>query len=468
MSKIRILVVDDEQGMLEVCHDILCKLPEVSVEIENDAKRAAERLAAESYDLLIADIRMPGLSGVDLLRSARQDDPDLAAIMITAFPTVETAVAAMKLGAADYITKPFLPADLRTKVQNLLVARHIKHEHRLLRRQVERPDAPKDIVGDSPTMRAVYDAIGRVASADVDVLILGETGVGKELVARSVHKQSARKEGRFVPIDCGAISEGLLESELFGHERGAFTGAHRQSLGLLEFADGGTCFLDEIANLPLRLQVKLLRALQERKFRRVGGTEEISVDVRIIAASNRDLAAEVRENRFAEDLYYRINVARIDIPPLRDRREDIVLLLEHFVNRYCNEMGKETLGIDSDVVEILKGYAWPGNVRELQNVVKRAIVMTSNEELRADDLPDEIVIAADNRSGSEREGFFQLREVRMAGFEKEYLTNLLRARHGDVSAAAREAKMPRGTMYRLLKKHAIEADDFRPDLSSAD
>jgi DNA-binding NtrC family response regulator len=461
MSRARILIVDDEEGMLEVCADTLRKLPEATFVLERQSRRAAELLSAEQFNLLITDIRMPEISGVELLRIARQRDPDIPVLMLTAFPTVETAIECMKLGAADYVTKPFLPDDLLATVRRLLEERRLRQENLLLQRQVERTYSFDEIVGKSPGMQVVFEKIQRVSTTDADVLILGETGVGKELVARSIHTRSHRKTARFVPVDCGAIPENLLESELFGHERGAFTGAHAQSLGLLELADGGTFFLDEIGELPLQLQAKLLRTLQERKFRRVGGKEEIPVNVRVVAATNRDLAVEMRERRFREDLYYRINVVRIELPPLRERREDIPLLIRHLITRYAAEMGKPHAEVDPAVGEVLSRYLWPGNVRELQNVVKRTLAMARHRIISLDDLPDEIVIQAGDRSEESYEGFFQLRMLRITAFEKEYLANLLDRCRGDVSQAAREARLPRGTLYRLLKKHDLNAEDFR-------
>ncbi|MBI4516499.1 MAG: sigma-54-dependent Fis family transcriptional regulator [Deltaproteobacteria bacterium] len=461
MSRERVLIVDDEEGMLEVCADILGKLPETTITLERSSRQAAELLAKNSFDLLITDIRMPEITGVELLRIARERDPDIPVLMLTAFPAVETAVESMKLGAADYITKPFLPDDLLVTARRLLDERRLRQENTLLGRQVERPYCFDEIIGTSPAMQVVFQKIQRVSATDADVLILGETGAGKELVARSIHRHSLRSNARFVPVDCGAIPENLLESELFGHERGAFTGAHMRSLGLLELADGGTFFLDEIGELPLSLQAKLLRTLQERKFRRVGGKEEIAVNVRVIAATNRDLAVEMRERRFRDDLYYRINVARIEIPPLRERPDDIALLINHFVERYAGEMGKSHATVDPAVSEVLSRYRWPGNVRELQNVVKRTLTMSHRAVISLDDLPDEIVIQAHELAEENHGGFFQLRAQRVMAFEKEYLAELLERWQGDVSRAAREARLPRGTLYRLLKKHDLNADDFR-------
>ena len=461
MGPTRILVVDDEQGMLEVCAASLKKLPGATILVEQDSRRAAGRLARESFDLLIADICMPHVNGVELLRAAKQADPNLGVLMITAFPTVETAVETMKLGAADYITKPFRPEELLAVVTRLLETKQLRDENRLLQRQVDRTYAFGDMIGNSTAIQAVFETIKRVAETDVDVLILGETGTGKELVARSVHQHSSRSTQRFVPVDCGAIPEDLLESELFGHERGAFTGAHTRSLGLFEFADKGTFFLDEIAELPVRLQAKLLRTLQERRLRRVGGTDEIDVDVRIVSATSQDLDEAVRQGRFRSDLFYRINVARIEVPPLRERRDDIPLLAAHFIQRYAGTMGRNVTEADPEVLEILRAYPWPGNVRELQNVVKRALTMAKGTVIGTADLPDEVVTAAGGGPGEPSSGFFDLREQHAAKFEREFLANLLRTCGGDVSRAAREAQLPRGTLYRFLNKHGLTADQFR-------
>lgn len=461
MTKKRILVVDDEVGMLEVCAATLKKLPDAQVVSEGDSRKAAQRVKVESFDLLITDIRMPGISGVELLELARQHDPNLAVLMITAFPTVETAVQTMKLGAADYITKPFLPEDLLATVQRLLETKELREENRILQRQVDRSGVFGEIIGTSQAMQRVFDTIERVADTDVDVLILGETGTGKELVARALHQRSKRNKKRFVPVDCGAIPEDLLESELFGHERGAFTGAHTRSMGLLEFADKGTFFLDEIAELPLRLQAKLLRVLQERRIRRVGGTEELDVDVRVVSATSRNLDEMLANEQFRSDLFYRINVSQIDLPPLRDRKGDIPLFVAHFLERYAREMNKNTYEVDSEVMEIFSAYQWPGNIRELQNVIKRSLTMATGAKLTSGDLPDALVTSAGEVSNQIGDGFFDLRNEHAAKFERDYLANLLQHCGGDVSQAARKAQLPRGTFYRFLKKYDLKPEGFR-------
>jgi DNA-binding NtrC family response regulator len=461
MAKSRILVVDDEEGMLEVCIDCLSVLPNVEVRSESKSTRAAKLLSDESWDLLIADIRMPEVGGVELLRNGLDEDPDLVVLMMTAFPNVETAVECMKIGATDYITKPFLPDDLLSTVRRLLEAKQLKEENSLLVRHVERSYTKQTLLGESLVMMKLHESIQMLAAADTDVLVLGETGTGKELVARALHQQSKRKMKRFVPVDCGAIPEELMESEFFGYERGAFTGAGKRSLGLMEFANGGTLFLDEIGELSTRLQAKLLRTLEERRIRRVGGREEIEIDIRVIAATARDLGKEIQSNQFRTDLYYRINVGRIDIPPLRERVGDIPILANHFVTRFAGEMLRGDIEVTPEVLEILSAYDWPGNVRELQNVIRRTLAMTRGKLINAADLPDEIVSTAALKSHNDGNGFFDYRDERMAAVEKDYFHQLLSRYEGDVPAASSDAQLPRGTLYRLLKKHGLNAANYR-------
>jgi DNA-binding NtrC family response regulator len=461
MPDSRILVVDDEPGILEVCDEILRELPRTRVVLESESARAAERVAVEPWDLLVTDMRMPGMDGFALLRTARQHDPGLPVLMLTAFPSFESAVESMKLGAADYLTKPFLPDALLDAAGRLLRTRRVGRPAPAAPPPAQEEERCGEILGASACMREVFDVIEHVAATDIDVLITGETGTGKELVARSIHRLSRRGERRFVPVDCSAIPEDLLESEFFGHEQGAFTGAHTRSMGLLEFAEKGTFFLDELGQLPLKLQSKLLRALQERRVRRVGGTEEMAVDVRVLAATSLDLDEEVRAGRFRSDLLYRINVAHIRLPPLRQRADDIPLLVGHFTRRYAAEMGREEMAVDERALDVLCGYAWPGNVRELQNVVKRAIAMSRRDTIYCHDLPEALVATAVSGSGARLPGFFDLREQHIASFERDFLERLLRACHGNVSEAAVSAQLPRGTFYRLIKRHGIGPAEFR-------
>jgi DNA-binding NtrC family response regulator len=410
--------------------------------------------------LLIAEVGRDG-QGMELLRAARQLDRELPMIVVAAAPHLDSATASLRLGAGDYLPKPPDGANLAQSARRLLGERRLEAEYELLRRQVERPYSFDDMIGGCAAMRKVFDTIEQVAQSDVDVLVVGETGTGKELVARSIHRRSGRARGPFVPVDCGAIPENLLESEFFGHEKGAFTGADSRRIGLVEFADGGTFFLDELGELPLVLQAKLLRTLQERKIRRVGGREEIDVDVRIVAATARNLDDMIRQHQFRQDLYYRINVVRIDLPPLRQRGDDIGLLAEHMVQRYGREMGRSLKGITPEAYQVLAQYRWPGNVRELQNVVRRAIALAKGPMIVLDDLPDELVDAAGQGRTSGAVGYFDLRERHVAEFEGRYLRELLARHHGDVRTAALEAKLPRGTLYRLMKKHDLDSGSFR-------
>lgn len=460
MSKVHILVVDDEEGILEVCEDALSRIPGVEITVEVDSTKAAERIQSDPLDILITDICMPRVSGVDLLRMLRERDPNSVALALTAYPDVDTAVEVMKQGAADYLIKPFHPDHLVETVVRLIERRQLRDENQLLRRQLERPYAFGEMLGTSAPMQKVFDTIRHVSEMNVDVLITGETGTGKELVARAIHQGSPRSDEVFVPVDCGAIPEELMESEFFGHEKGAFTGAAQRTIGLLEYANGGTLFLDEVGQLSLRLQAKLLRALQERKVRRVGGKGEKDVDIRVLAATSLDLNEEVRRERFRLDFYHRIHVAAIHLPPLREREGDIPYLAEHMFAQLSREIGRENVSLSAEALEVLNAYSWPGNVRELLNVLRRTLAMGRDEFIVPEALPDEIVAKAGEVGGVEG-GFFALRERRIAGFEKDYLSLLLRQCEGDVSKAARQAKVPRGTFYRLLNKHELDPSQFR-------
>jgi DNA-binding NtrC family response regulator len=463
MKRAHVLVVDNDPAVEQLVRKALSS---ADVRLAADADTAVSLLEAESFDLVMAAI-VPGvIDGLSLLNTAQRIDPRLPVILLAESPSIESVTAGLRAGAADYLAKPLAADDLRRSAERILAGRRVDAEHELLRRQIERPYTFEEIIGASRGMRRVYETIEQVAGSNVDVLVLGETGTGKELVARAIHRRSQRASGPFVPIDCGAIPDNLLESELFGHERGAFTGAESRRIGLLEFADGGTVFLDELAELPLLLQAKLLRTLQERKIRRVGGREELEIDVRVVAATARDIDAMVRLGHFRQDLYYRINVVRIDLPPLRSRGDDIGLLAEYFANRHSREMAKPISGITPEAYQVLRQYAWPGNVRELQNVIRRGIALSKGTMIGLDDLPDEVVVAAGQHGALEREasgesGYFQLRDEHVARFERQYLTDLLTRHRGDVQSAAKEAKLPRGTLYRLMKNHALDSTEFR-------
>lgn len=449
--KARIMIVDDEVHLLDVCAEILEDL-DADVEREASAIRALQRLREESFDLLITDLKMPEMSGIDLLHAVRKEIPDIGVIIMTAYPTVETAVQALRQGANDYVIKPFQADALLHTVERALREKKLQRENALLSRQVERPYRDKVILGDSSAVKEMLRVLDRIAPMPTDVLLLGESGTGKELAARRLHAGSGRKN-RFVPLDCGAIPENLLENELFGHEKGAYTDAKGSSEGLLEFADGGTLFMDEVCEMPLSLQAKLLRTLQERQFRRVGGQKQISFDVRILAATNRDIEEEVRAGRFRLDLYYRINAVQIALPPLRERTGDITLLAQDFMSRHARELERPVSRISKGALEALERYRWPGNVRELENALKRAVALCEGPELGIGDLPAAILAkqdAPEPAKGLPGVGSNVLEET-----EKKYFKELLGRHPGKVREAAAEARIPLSTFYRLLKKHSL-------------
>ena len=460
MLDARVLVVDDNAAELERCVAALAAMPNVRAEGLVRSTEALTRLGAETFDLLVTDLRMPVVDGLDLLRVAAVQDPDLPVLVLTGFPSVDTALAALKAGASDYLTKPVHPEELTAVAARLLHARRLKGEHRLLERRLGHTAEATDLVGASPAMVQVLDVVRRLAASDLDILIVGETGTGKELVARRIHRLSPQASGRFVPVDCGAIPEQLLESELFGHEKGSFTGADRRSMGLLEYADGGTFFLDEVQSLPVRLQAKLLRALQERRCRRVGAAEEMAVSVRVVAAVNEDPEELVARGRLRQDLYHRLDVGRVDLPPLRDRSGDVPLLAGYFLQRFGRE-GSGIQGISRDAMAMLEAHPWPGNVRQLQNVLRRCMALTSGELLRSEDIPPEIRGHAAPDPGGLSGTFAAARERHLGAFEQAYLEAALRASAGDVTRAAGESGVPRATFYRLLKKHHVDPYRFR-------
>jgi two-component system response regulator PilR (NtrC family) len=382
----RILVVDDETSMQDFL-GILLQRTGHEVVTCGTATQAVLALEGDEYDLVISDIRMPGMSGLELLERVRDLCPETPIVLITAHGTAESAVEAMKHGAYDYLTKPFSVDEIRLVVEKALEKRSLASENRRLRAPPEAPAPLPIALGSSPQMQAVLELVRQVAPARTNVLITGESGTGKELIARATHALSDRRGKPFVAVNCGAIPENLLESELFGHVRGSFTGATANKAGLFEVADGGTLFLDEIGEMPLPLQVKVLRAIQQRTFKRVGGTSDVRVDVRIVCATNRNLAEEVREGRFREDLFYRLNVIEIALPPLRERRQDIPQLAQFFVERYAAQLGRRLEGIEPEALALLQRYAFPGNVRELENLIERAATLCRGTRISADCLP---------------------------------------------------------------------------------
>ena len=463
MQQPRIIVVDPAGPDGLPYGRLLARLqpPEVQVEVSLD--KAIETISRDAWDLGVVAARS-GPRADTLHAVIHEADPQLPVVILDPKPSVATARACLQAGACDYLDLSTAEAELEDSLARLLTGSRRQAREEVLRRAVERPYSFGDFLGESPAMQQVYSIIDRVASSSVDVLVTGETGTGKELVARAIHARSRRSSGPFVPVDCGAIPDTLMESELFGYERGAFTGANARRMGLVESADSGTLFLDEVGELPLPLQAKLLRVLQERRVRRVGARQENAVDVRVVAATSRPIDQMMTQGSFRRDLFYRIAVVRIDLPPLRARGDDIGLLAEFFANRAAQEMGRTIGGLSTDVYQVLKNYQWPGNVRELQNVVRRAIALTRSPTAGLDDLPDEVVAAAGRVAGAEASavGFFGQRAEHVARFERQYLADLLTRHLGDVSAAARESRLPRGTLYRLLKGHGLDAAAFRP------
>lgn len=390
----RILVVDDERSMRDFL-EILLTREDHQVTACGTAEGALEALSADDFDAVISDIRMPGMSGIQLLERVRESESSAPVILITAHGTAESAVEAMKLGAYDYLTKPCSVDEIQVVIAKALEKHGLASENKHLRRQLRRQAEVPAMLGKGPAMREVFDVIRQVAPTPTNVLVTGRSGTGKELVAKAIHQLSDRESRPFVAINCGAIPENLLESELFGHMKGSFTGAVSQKEGLFESADGGTLFLDEIGEMPLPLQVKVLRAIQDRSFKRVGGTSDISVDVRIVAATNRILSDEVRAGRFREDLFYRLNVIEIELPCLSERREDIPELVRCFIERYSQALGKEVADVAPEVISCLESYSFPGNVRELENLIERSVTLARGPRITLDFLPANIMTPAE-------------------------------------------------------------------------
>jgi DNA-binding NtrC family response regulator len=461
----RILVVDDEPDMVDNCVRILRRAGHRCL-TATDPHRALALLESERPDLLLTDLKMPEIDGLTLLRRARELDPALPVVVITAFATIESAVAAIKDGAFDYLPKTFSVDQLTLVVERALRQRRLALENLNLKQQLQTTFGLENVVGRSPAMAQVFELVKKAARSEANILVLGESGTGKELIARAVHANSPRAAQAFVPVDCASLPEHLLESELFGHEKGAFTGAVRAKPGLMEVAGSGTMFLDEIGDLPVSLQVKLLRALQERQIRRVGGTALIDVDVRVVSATNRDLREAVARGQFREELYYRVDVIEIRLPPLRERAGDIRLLAHAFLRRYGQ--GRPLAWAD-EAMAALEKYGWPGNVRELQNVVERACALAEGDTITPRDLPAHVtgggavvsaagagtVPAAVQTAASTDVGLKEAKERWMSVLEASYLKELLGRHDGNISAAAKAAGIDRKTFHRLITKHHI-------------
>jgi DNA-binding NtrC family response regulator len=441
-----ILVVDDDAAILEMAKDLLTDAG-FEVETAGSGEEALAQVRERDCDVVLSDIQMPGTDGLELLAELRAIRPDTPVVMMTAFGSIRSAVSAMRAGALDYVTKPFQTEELLVALERACERRELETENRWLRRAVERTTSFGELAGKSPAMNEIYALIRKISSNRSNVLITGESGTGKEVVARTIHFTGARKERPFIPINCSAMPEGLLESELFGHVRGAFTGAHASKQGLFETAQGGTLFLDEIGDMPPALQAKLLRVLQDREIRPVGGTESVKVDVRIIAATNQNLEREIEEGRFREDLFYRLNVIPIPIPPLRERVEDIPVLAAAFLRKHAED---DRSRFTEQAMRKLMAAPWPGNARELENCIERALALADSVEIRAGD----ILVSADEGKpgdGSLHDTLLRLaleRSITLHDLSESYIEAALEASHGRKSAAAKLLDVNRRTLYR--------------------
>lgn len=456
MAGERILVVDDDRGSRGVLSGFLENANYEVIEA-GDGREALEILDSNSFDAVITDLKMPGMDGVSLIKAINEQSRDIVGIILTGFASVETAVLAMKAGAYDYITKPINRDELLLTLRKGLEFNRLRKENTSLKRALRRKYSFEGLVGDSDAIQKVYSLIEKVADSDSTVLVLGESGTGKELVARTIHYNSPRSDKPLVPINCGAIPESLLESELFGHEKGAFTGAYSARAGRFELAHGGTIFLDEIGDMSPSLQVKLLRVLQERQFERVGGTKTIKVDVRVITATNQDLEKAVAEKKFREDLYYRINVIPITIPPLRERIGDIPLLVKHFSEVFSKKKGKKIDGISDEAMSLLVSYHWPGNVRELENMIERLAVLKREGIISVSDLPEKFAPVREkavlNTVFIPEEGIDL--EAHVNQFENKLILRALEKAGGVKSKAAQFLHMNRTTLVEKMKKKGL-------------
>jgi len=451
ISKARILVVDDELNARAALCTILSEEGYAITEAA-DGEDGLAKLAALSPDVVLADVRMPKMDGLALLQKAKEQGSDATFIMMTAYASVEAAVEAMRLGAENYLVKPLDVNAVLVFVEKALEKRRLVREAAGLRERVRERYKLEGMVGDAPELQAVYDVVKQAAPTKATVLVLGESGTGKELIAQALHELSQRKDKPFVKVACAALSESLLESELFGHERGSFTGALGRKEGRFELADGGTLFLDEIGEISPSVQVKLLRALQTREFERVGGTETVKVDVRVVAATNRDLAAAVKAGKFREDLYYRLNVVAVTLPPLRRRRGDIPALAAHFIDKYGLAYGKKITGLTPGMLTALLGHDWPGNVRELENAIERAVVLCKGTELTSDDLPATLR----GPRAEQRDGGGLIPGASMAEIEREAILRTLELQGGSTSRAAELLGISVRKIQYRLKEYAGE------------
>jgi DNA-binding NtrC family response regulator len=446
----RILVAEDEPAIRAELEEALQEAG-FQTQGAGDGRTAADLAAQQSFDLCLSDIRMPAMTGIELLRTLAATSPETMVMLMTAHGELDTAIEALRLGAVDYLLKPFRHEELIAKVQRIAEHRALVLENRNLRRAVE-ATAPKGIIGEGAAMQRVFATVDRIASLPTNVLITGESGTGKDLVARAIHSRGSRAEAPFVPINCAAIPEPLLESELFGHVKGAFTGAIDHKEGLLKTAGEGTIFLDELGDMPLTLQAKLLRALESREIQPVGSTRRVQIQARVVAATHRDLRAEAQAGRFREDLYYRLAVVEIPVPPLRDRREDIPQLAAHFIDKYARELGRPVRGVSREALRLLSGHEWRGNVRELSNAIERAVIFAGGEQIEPQDLPE----AVRGATPRDPEVPVDLREA-TAEFERAHILRVIEKCGGNKRKAAKELGLGVTSLYRKLGSKVADA-----------
>jgi DNA-binding NtrC family response regulator len=448
MAKARILIVDDEESTRELFAELLQRW---GYDVDQTADgHGALKIAAESHpDVIISDLVMPKLDGLALVRALREEQPDTPVVIITGKGTIDAAVEAVREGVFDFVEKPLDPARLKVILQRALEKKETLHEMQVLRRRLGQVDSGVGLVGTSPPMRKAMELMEKVAPSKASVVITGQSGTGKEMIARAIHQLSPRRDKPFIAINCSAIPATLIESEMFGHERGAFTGADQRRLGAWELADAGTLFLDEIGEIPIELQAKFLRVLEEERLRRLGGKSEIAVDVRVISATNRDLKEEIKVGRFREDLYFRLNVFHINLAPLKERREDIPVLVQHFIDRFSRDAGKKLHGVSPQAMKLLTDYAWPGNIRELRNTLERAVILCGMGAIEPEHLPSELAAGGGESAYLKLPYGLPLREI-----EKEYILSTLSRLQNNKARTAQALGISEKTLYNKLYRYS--------------
>ncbi len=456
----KILIIDDEPDMLKGCAKILSALGNSPYPVP-DGKQAISLMQDEEFDLVFCDLLMPDFDGMQVLDAIQKLAPNTPVIMFSAYGTIDRAVAAMKAGAFDFIEKPFETENLKILVEKGLRQRNLYKERINLLKQLEDRYRFDNIIGKSEPIRKVFEMIESVADSEANVLITGESGTGKELIARSIHAHSRRKLKPFVPVNCGAFPENLFEAELFGYEKGAFTGATHRKIGLLEYANGGSFFLDEVCELPVNLQIKLLRSLQDQQLRRLGGNELLQADIRLISATNQDINKALEREIMRKDFYYRLNVINIQVPPLREREGDIRLLAEHFLIKTVKSSPKNIKGFDDSVIELFEAYDWPGNVREMENIVERAVALSKGEKITLNELPSQFISSRQTSTHFKTTSLSQVRNKAVEEVEKKYFLFLLNKHKGNITRISEEAGMTRRHIHRILKKYNLDPQQYR-------